>query len=122
MGLVGGGLLCVSFVLGASPSYGASLDYEAEKMFSKIGIGPEQAEPYAVLYEEFLRSRNSQVRRVLKNATGEDSNVMAKKRARRAAKKSVKNMEAVLTDLQIEYYEQYLELANKVFLRDAGLR
>lgn len=122
MTLVSGGLLCVSFVLGASPAHGASLDVEAGKMFRKIGIGPEQAEPYAVLYEEFLKSRNAQVRRALKNASGEDANVMAKKRCRRAAKKSLKKMGAVLTEHQLEYYEQYLELANKVFLRDAGLR
>ncbi len=124
MTLVSGGLLCASFVLGASPAYGAQLDVQAGKMFRKIGIGPQQAEPYAVLYEEFLKSRNSQVRRAMKNASGEDANVMAKKRARRAAKKSVKKMRkrAVLTEHQLEYYEQYLELANKVFLRDAGLR
>jgi hypothetical protein len=115
-------LLCASFMLAASPVYGASLDYEAGKMFRKIGISSEQAEPYALVYEKFLKSRNSQVRRALNNSTGGDQPVMAKKRARRAAKKSVKKMGAVLTEHQLEYYEQYLDLANKVFLRDAGLR
>jgi hypothetical protein len=66
-------LLCASFMLAASPVYGASLDYEAGKMFRKIGIGPEQAEPYALVYEEFLKSRNSQVRRALKIRPGESS-------------------------------------------------
>ncbi len=48
--------------------------------------------------------------------------VKAKKAARRAARKSVKEMADVLTDLQLKYYEEYLEVANKLFLREAGLR
>ena len=47
---------------------------------------------------------------------------MAKKRARRAANKSVKKMRAVLTEQQLKYYEEYLDLVNQIFLREAGLR
>ena len=106
----------------ANPGFGDSLDVEAGKAFRKIGIGPNQAEAYAKLYEDFLRSRNMQVRRVINSRSGEEVPVMAKKRARRAANKSVKNMRAVLTEQQLKYYAEYLELANKIFLRDAGLR
>ena len=92
------------------------------KAFRKIGVGPEQTEAYAILYEKFLSSRNSQIRRVLNSSSGEELPVKVKKKARRAAKKSVKQMAAVLTEQQLEYYEAYLEVANKLFLREAGLR
>ena len=62
------------------------------------------------------------VRRVLAGTSGEQVPVMAKKKVRRAAKKSVKQMRAVLTEHQLVYYEEYLELANRIFLREAGLR
>ena len=114
--LICGTLLCGSF------AQAASLEAKAAKTFRKIGVGPEQTEAYAELYEKFLKSRNSQVRRALKNAQGEQVSVMAKKKARRAAKQSVKNMGVVLTELQLKYYEQYLEVTNQIFLREAGLR
>jgi hypothetical protein len=108
--------LCGSF------AQAASVETKAAKTFRKIGVGPEQTEAYAELYEKFLKSRNSQVRRVLKNAQGEQVSVMAKKKARRAANQSVKKMGAVLTELQLKYYAQYLEITNQIFLREAGLR
>jgi len=100
----------------------ASLDREAAKAFRKIGISAEQADAYSKLYDDFLRSRASQVRREMKNRTGSELPVMAKKKAQRAARKSVKKMRAVLSELQLKYYEEYLDLANQIFLRDAGLR
>ena len=112
--------VCVSF--SAIPAAADNLQKEAAKVFRKIGIGPEQSESYAQLYEVFLKNRNMQVRRVLNTRSGEEVPVMARKRVRRAAKKSVKQMHAVLTEQQIKYYEEYLELANQIFLRDAGLR
>jgi len=120
-------VLAVSLLLGVglgwpAPSQAASLDWEAQKVFRKIGIGPDQAEDYARLYEQFLSYRASQIRRVMNSHTGEELPVMVKKKARRAAKKSVKQMRAVLSEQQLQFYEQYLELANRIFLRDAGLR
>lgn len=115
LGLAGG-------LLSARAALGGSLESDARRAFRKIGIGPEQADAYAQLYEEFLRSRNMQMRRVLNSRSGEELPVIAKKRARRAAKKSVKQMREVLTEEQIEYYEAYLELDNQLFLREAGLR
>ena len=100
----------------------ASLENEAAKAFRKIGVGPEQTLRYADLYEKFLKRRNSNVRRAMNKYYGEELPIQARKAARRAARKSVKDMTEVLTPLQLEYYETYLELANKVFLRDAGLR
>ena len=108
--------------LSAIPAAADNLQQEAAKVFRKIGIGPEQSEGYTRLYEQFLRNRNMQVRRVLNSRSGEEVPVMARKRVRRAASKSVKQMRAVLTEQQIRYYEEYLELANKIFLREAGLR
>ncbi len=105
-----------------SPARSGTLESDARRAFRKIGIGPEQAEPYAVLYEEFLRNRNMQMRRVLNSRSGEELPVIARKRARRAAKKSVKQMREVLTEQQLEYYEAYLEIETKIFLREAGLR
>ena len=115
VGLAGG-------LLSARPAQSGSVDADARRAFRKIGIGPEQAEAYAQLYDEFLRSRNMQMRRVLNSHSGEELPVIARKRARRAAKKSVKQMRAVLTEDQLEYYEAYLELNNQIFLREAGLR
>ena len=115
-------LIALGGLFWAKPGFGDSLVVKANKAFRKIGVGPDQAEAYAKLYEEFLRSRNMQVRRVINSRTGEEVPVMAKKRARRAAKKSVKSMRAVLTEQQCKDYAEYLELANEVFLRDAGLR
>ena len=109
-------------LLWVSPARSGTLDSDARRAFRKIGIGPEQAEPYAALYEEFLRNRNMQMRRVLNSRSGEEVPVMARKRARRAAKKSVKQMREVLTEQQLEYYEAYLEIETKIFLREAGLR
>ena len=100
----------------------ASLENEAAKAFRKIGVGPEQTLRYADLYEKFLKRRNSNVRRTIYKYYGEELPIQARKAARRAARKSVKDMAEVLTPLQLEYYETYLELANKMFLRDAGLR
>jgi len=100
----------------------ASLDSEAGRALRKIGIGPEQSEAFSKEFAKFLRSRNMQVRRVLKNHTGGEVSVMARKRVRRAANKSVKQMRSVLSEKQIKYYEQYLEKSNKIFLRDAGLK
>lgn len=114
-------LLCGTLLFG-SFAQAASLETKAAKTFRKIGVGPEQTEAYAELYEKFLKSRNSQVRRVLKNAQGEQVSVMAKKKARRAARQSVKKMDTVLTELQLKYYAQYLEITNQIFLREAGLR
>ena len=104
------------------PALADNLQQEAGKVFRKIGIGPEQSEAYSRLYEQFLKQRNMQVRRVLNSRSGDEVPVMARKRVRRAANKSVKDMEAVLTEQQLKYYAEYLELANKIFLRDAGLR
>lgn len=115
--------LALMLGLGASlPSHAANLDREAHKAFRKIGVGPTQTENFAQLYEEFLSYRASQIRRVLNNRAGEEVPVVAKKKARRAAKKSVKQMRAILTEQQLEYYEEYLELDNRIFLRNAGLR
>ncbi|MEM7096707.1 MAG: hypothetical protein AAF541_00495 [Pseudomonadota bacterium] len=100
----------------------SKLEQEAAKIFRKIGIGPEQSEAYVTLYEEFLKSRNMQVRRVINSRSGEELVVMAKKRSRRAANQSVKKMRSVLTDQQLKYYKEYLDLVNEIFLRDAGLR
>ena len=96
--------------------------YDARRVFRKIGIGPDQSEAYSELYEKFVSNRDMQMRRVLNTRSGEEVPVMAKKRARRAAKKSVKEMRAVLSDDQLKYYEEYLELNNKIYLREAGLR
>ena len=120
MGLFGalacGGSLC------AGHAWGDKLDVAAGKAFRKIGIGPEQAEAYAALYEAFIRNRNSQIRRVLNNNSGSgEVPFMAKKRARRAAKKSVKKMQAVLSEQQLKLYADYLKLDNEAFLHRAGL-
>lgn len=118
-------LLSLALLLGPGvsiPSHAASLDREAQKVFRKIGIGPEQTEPFAQVYEQFLSYRASQIRRVLNGRVGEEVPVVAKKKARRAAKKSVKQMRAILTEQQLKYYEEFLELDNRIFLRNAGLR
>ena len=109
-------------LLFAGMANSASLESEAGRALSKIGIGPEQSEAFSKEFDKFLRSRNMQVRRVLKNHSGGEVNVMARKRVRRAAKKSVKQMRSVLSEDQIKYYEEYLEKSNKIFLRDAGLK
>ncbi len=95
---------------------------DVNKTFSKIGIGPEQIDRYTQLYDDFLRARNQAVRRVLNSNSGESVPVLVRKRVGRVAKKSVKQMSDVLTEQQLKYYEQYLELANKLFLRESGLR
>ncbi len=109
-------------LLFAGMANSASLDSEASRALRKIGIGPEQSEAFSKEFDKFLRSRNMQVRRVLKNHTGGEVSVMARKRVRRAANKSVKQMRGVLSENQIKYYEEYLEKSNKIFLRDAGLK
>jgi hypothetical protein len=109
-------------LLCALPTHGDTLDNKAAKAFGKIGLGPEQAEAFSTVHESFLKKRNMQMRRVLNSRSGEEVNVVAKKKARLSAKRAVKDMQGVLTDLQLKYYAEYLELANEVFLRDAGLR
>ena len=109
-------LLCVI------PAMAKSLESRAGKAFSRIGLGQAQSEPYSVVYEKFLKRRNSNLRRMLNRNAGEAVAVLAKKTVRRAAKKSVKNMAGVLTPLQLKYYAEYLELANELFLRVSGLR
>ena len=106
-----------------NPVIADSLAQKVNKAFSKIGIGPEQAEAYSLLYDEFLKSRNMAIRRVLKNEAGESVAVLARKRIKRAAKKSVRKMKSkkVLTEQQLKFYAQYLDLANQLFLREAGL-
>ena len=115
-------LLLVALIFAAMPALAGKLEEQANSALRKIGIGPNQAEAYAQLYEAFLRNRNSQIRRVLNSRSGEEVSVVARKRAQRAARKSVKQMRAVLSDHQLEYYEEYLKYANQIFLRDAGLR
>ena len=100
----------------------ATLDEQVAKAFSKIGIGPEQAEAFSQQHEVFLKRRNMQMRRVLNSRSGEEVSVMAKKKARLTAKRAVKKMQGIISELQIRYYAEYLELANEQFLRDAGLR
>lgn len=114
-------VLCVLLVC-AGNALGDKLEREVGKAFSRIGIGPHQTEAYSVLYEKFLKKRNAAMRKVRNRSSGEEVGVKAKKAARRAAKKSVKEMADVLTELQLKYYEEYLEAANKLFLREAGLR
>lgn len=99
----------------------SALERDANKAFRKIGVSEAQMQAYTIVFEAFLRNRNQAIRRVLNSNTGDAVPVLAKKRARRAARKSVKNMRAVLNEDQIPYYEAYLEAANKVFLRNAGL-
>lgn len=106
----------------SSSALGGSREAEANRAYRKIGVGPEQADAYARVYEEFLRSRNMQIRRLLNSRTGEEVPVLARKRVRRAARKSVKKMAAVLTEHQLVYYEEFLEKANEIYLREAGLR
>ena len=114
--------LCVALTLGGTVAHAGSLEQEASKAFRKIGIGPNQTDRFTVLYDEFLKNRNMQIRRMLNGNSGQEANVLAKKRVRRSAKKSVKQMAEVLDEDQLKYYAEYLEAANKVFLRDAGLR
>lgn len=109
-------LLCVSTAV-AEP-----LDQRAGKAFRRIGIGPHQTEAYATAYEEFLKKRSSSVRRVVNRSQGEEVPVKAKKAARRAAKRSMKDMEKILTPKQLELYAEYIELDNQQFIRAAGLR
>ena len=99
-----------------------SLERRASKAFSRIGVGAEQAEMYSLEFEKFLKRRNSNVRRVLNKAFGEEVPVKARKAADRAARWSVKRMKKVLQEDKIPYYEEYLGLSNRVFLREAGLR
>ena len=112
-------LLCLLLTGGVQA---ATLDEQVAKAFSKIGIGPEQAEAISQQHEVFLKRRNMQMRRVLNSRSGEEVSVMAKKKARLTAKRAVKKMQGILSELQIRYYAEYLELANEQFLRDAGLR
>ena len=100
----------------------SNLETQAARTFSKMGIGPEQTLKYTELFEKFLKKRNSNVRRAMNKYYGEELPIQARKAARRAARKSLKDMAEVLTPLQLQYYEEYLDLANKIFLREAGLR
>ncbi len=115
-------LIPLALVVCAEIAHADKLAQEVNSAFRKIGVGPEQIEPYTQLYEKFLLDRNMQVRRVMNNRMGEQLTVLARKRSARAARKSVKQMRVVLTDDQLKYYEEYLELANKLFIREAGLR
>ncbi len=115
------GLLLVAAGMAFAVQAG-SLEQDAFKVYRKIGVGPTQTEPFTQLYEEFVRYRNGQMRRVLNSRTGEEVSVVAKKKARRAAKKSVKKMRAVLSEEQLVYYAEYLELDNQIYLRNNGLR
>ncbi len=114
--IAGMSLLCVSQALADS------LDREARKAFRRIGIGPEQAEAYAIMYEEFLSKRYAFVRRTMHRSSGEEVPVKVKMAAARAARRSIKDMKKVLNEKQLEYYEAYIKLDNKQFLRDTGLR
>ncbi|MGK0260422.1 MAG: hypothetical protein ACI96M_003869 [Candidatus Azotimanducaceae bacterium] len=109
-------LLCVI------PAMAKSLASETGRAFSKIGISQSQSEPYSVKYEEFQKRRDSTIRRVLNRNSGEGVAVKAKKAIRRDAKKSVKDMASILSPLQLKYYAEYVELANKLYLRESGLR
>ena len=80
--------LALIALLFAGIVHGASLDVEAGRALGKIGIGPEQAEAFSAEFDRFLRSRNMQVRRVLKNHSGEEVNVMARKRVARGRRGS----------------------------------
>lgn len=115
---------CLLFLglLATSGVQAATLDDQVAKAFSKIGIGPEQAEAFSQQHEAFLKARNMQMRRVLNSHSGEEVSVVAKKKARLSAKRAVKKMRGILSDLQMKYYAEYLALANEQFLRDAGLR
>ncbi|MEM7078808.1 MAG: hypothetical protein AAF513_09290 [Pseudomonadota bacterium] len=104
------------------PAQASNLERDANKAFRKIGVSEAQMPRYAEAFETFLRKRNLAVRRVLNANSGDVVPVLAKKRARRAARKSVKQMRGILTEEQIPYYEAYLEAANKVFLYNAGLK
>ena len=118
-------LLCAVLTLGLInivPGYADSLDSQLLKAYRKIGVGPDQTEAYAVAYEKFLKKRNAYVRRALHRASGEEVPVKTKKAAARAARGSMKVMRKVLSEHQLEYFEQYVKLSNKQFLRDAGLR
>ena len=114
-------LMCLLLSLSWQHVAAESLDRRTQKAFSRIGIGPDQAEQYSEIFEQFLKKRNSYVRRVL-NRQSEGTPVKARKAANRAAKWSVKEMRKVLDEDQMKYYEEYVELANRVFVRDAGLR
>ena len=116
-------IVLLSFcLLSADMAFADKLAHEANKAFRKIGISPSQTEPYAVQYEKYLKSRNMAVRRVLNKSAGGEVSVKARKAVNRAAKRAVKKMKGILTEQQLKYYEEYLLAANKVFLRDSGLR
>ena len=100
----------------------ASLEADADRALRKIGIGPEQAPAYGEQYAAFIKKRDVYVQRALRKATGEQAGPHARRAARRAAKRSVKAMSEVLSADQLKYYEAYLELDNKIYLRANGLR
>ena len=124
--LVSQGLVRVCLLMGVLSlglaAHADRLERDVNKALSRIGVAPEQVEAFQLVYNDFLQNRNMQVRRVLNSRRGEELPVMVRKRVNRAARKSVKAMREVLDSQQLEYYERYLELANELFIRDAGLR
>ena len=79
--IAGVSLFCVSQALADS------LDREARKAFRRIGIGPEQTEAYAIIYEKFLSKRYAFVRRTMNRSFGEEVPVKVKMAAARAARR-----------------------------------
>ena len=95
---------------------------EVNRAFSKMGVGPEQFDDYTRLFNQFLNRRDSAVKRSMAHPGSDNVAALARKRIRVAAKKSVKQMRAVLSEEQIVYYEANLAAANKLYLRESGLR
>ena len=123
------GLLVLSSVAGGASLAVVPVDARAEtldartaKAFRRIAIAPEQTEAWVQTYEQFLRDRNEQITRALDRAEKDNVPGLARRRANQAAKRSVWAMRSVLSEEQLKHYAAYLELANELFLREAGLR
>ena len=117
-----GALAGISAVALPQAAQAETLDAKTAKAFRRIAIAPDQTDAWVQTYEQFLRDRNEQITRVLDRSDEAKRRAMARKRANQAAKRSVWAMRSVLSEEQLRHYSVYLELANELFLREAGLR